>query len=423
MLHPVAPERDHNGTTDLANARLTSTKIEAAKAAAKRYELNDPTVPGLQLRVEPSGRKVWLLRYYWQGKRVRYSIGAWPSWTQVKAHEAATEARRQLDQGIDPRRSRSRRRNPPPADASLSKYDPHSIEFLAHEFIERFVKPNRKRPQYVERILKADVLSKDAWAGRDARTITPRQVIERLDEIVARGSPVQANRTAAILSQMFRFGVHRAIVDASPVQLLYKPGGKERSRERALTDDELRAFLEHRTEACKAGHMPHVLTVLLLTLQRRGELGLAEWREFDFKAKLWRIPDEHAKGGRGHTLPLTHWAVDELQALKKLAGRSRFVLPNSEGDAPADPKLITRSVARCQTRFKKVGIEPFTIHDFRRTGRTAMARLGVRTDIAERVLNHAREKMEGTYDVHQYVDEKLAALLSWEKHLQSIAKR
>ena len=288
--------------------------------------------------------------------------------------------------------------------------------------MERFVKPNRKRPEYVRRIITADVL-RDGWKMRDARTITPREIIERLDEIVARGSPVQANRTAAIISQMFRFGIHRAIVESSPVQLLYRPGGKERPRERALTDAELIALLKHRHQACRFGnHMPHVLMVLLLTLQRRSELGLAEWREFDFNGRIWRVPDEHAKNGRGQALPLTNTAIEELLALKRLAGNSRYVLPAADSLRAADPKLMTRSIARCQSRFRKLGISAFTLHDLRRTGRTGLARLGVERDIAERILNHAREKMIGTYDVHDYLDEKRKALETWERHLAHLAR-
>jgi len=70
----------------------------------------------------------------------------------------------------------------------------------------------------VVRILKKDVLS--VWHGRDARTIKPREVVDLLDGIVGRGSPVQANRTATYIGQMFKFGIHRTIVDDSPVKLL-----------------------------------------------------------------------------------------------------------------------------------------------------------------------------------------------------------
>lgn len=83
-------------------------------------------------------------------------------------------------------------------------------------------------------------------------------------------------------------------------------------------------------------------------------------------------------------------------------------------------KYITRSVARCLKRFKKHGVAAFTPHDLRRNGRTGLTRFGVNVDIAERVLNHARERMEATYDVHDYLDEKREALEKWAKYLAAL---
>jgi integrase len=233
-------------------------------------------------------------------------------------------------------------------------------------------------------------------------------------------APVMANRVAGLLSQMFRFGIHRAIVETTPVQLLYRPGGKEKPRARVFLEVELKAFLTNLDDACRFQRLPHVLRLLLLTLQRRGELALAEWREFNFTEKIWTIPGEHAKAGKEHVLPLSEWAIEELHKLKVMADGSRYVLPNADGSAPADPKYITRSVARCLKRFKKHGVAAFTPHDLRRTGRTGLARLGVKVDIAERVLNHARERIEATYDVHEYVDEKREALQTWARYLAEL---
>jgi hypothetical protein len=80
------------------------------------------------------------------------------------------------------------------------------------------------------------------WRSRDARTIKPREIVEFLDEIADIAS-VMANRVAGMLSQMFRFGIHRAIVESSPVRLLYRPGGKEKPRSRVLSEADLKAFL------------------------------------------------------------------------------------------------------------------------------------------------------------------------------------
>jgi integrase len=397
--------------------RLTKARVESLRPWTRQRDISDPERRGLVLRIEPSGSKLWLFRYKFGGNPHRLSLGAYPGTSLALARAEAQAHRDLLDRGIDPRAAR-RARRPAPLSEAAAPANKHSIEFLAHEFLERHVKPNRRRPEYAERIIARDVLPE--WKGRDARTITPREVIELLDRIVARGSRVMANRTASLLVQMFKFGIHRAIVESSPVMLLYRPGGKEKPRARALTEEELKAFLQNLDDACRFQRLPHVLRVLLLTLQRRSELALAEWREFDFKEKTWTIPDAHAKAGKGHVVPLSDWAAEELQRLKVMAGGSRYVLPNADGSGPGDPKYITRSVARCLKRFKKHGVAAFTPHDLRRTGRTGLAKLGVKVDIAERVLNHARERIEATYDVHGYIDEKREALEKWTKYLRTL---
>jgi integrase len=130
--------------------------------------------------------------------------------------------------------------------------------------------------------------------------------------------------------------------------------------------------------------------------------------------------DAHTKMRRGHVVPLTDWTVSELQSLKELSRGSRFVGPNQKGDAPANPQLITRSVTRLRERYKSLGIDPFTVHDLRRTGRTGLARLRVPKHLGQRVLNHSKEVIEGTYDVYEYCNEKRTALRKWERHLRAL---
>jgi integrase len=404
-------------------SRLTATSIEALKPRKQRYEVTDPACRGLQLRVEVLGSKIWLFRYAWGDSRPKLVLGHWPNVTLAVARELAEQAKKLVMRGIDPRsaglvRTRPAPARPAPESDGAEPPAPYSVAFLASEFMRLHVTPHRKRPEYVQAVLDNDVLR--WWSTRDARTIKPREVIELLDKVVDRGSKVMANRVASVLGQMFKFGIHRSIVETSPVQLLYRPGGKEKSRRRVLSEEELKIFLEKRFEACRFKKMAHVLMVLLLTMQRREELALATWDEFDFRKRAWNIPDAHSKNGRGHALPLTDWAIEELMALKKLAGDSRYVLPVPDGSGPIHPKYITRSVDKLRTRFLRIGIEHFTVHDLRRTGRTNLGRLKVPRHVAERVLNHTPERIEGTYDVWEYFEEKRSALAGWATHLSSL---
>src|SRR5215207_5821513 len=157
--------------------------------------------------------------------------------------------------------------------------------------------------------------------------------------------------------------------------------------------------------------------VLLLTMQRRGELARAAWTEFDFDNRRWKIPASHSKNKREHAVPLTRWAIAELKALELLSNGSRFVLPGKNPERHADPKLVTRSVKRLLPRFLAHGIDAFVPHDLRRTGRTTLGRLGVLPFIGERVINHSKDVLEETYDLWDYFDEKRDALDRLECYL------
>ena len=290
----------------------------------------------------------------------------------------------------------------------------HSVEFLIYEYFLLFVLRARKDTASISRVLRVEALAH--WRGRDARTITPREVIERLDAIVQRGSFVMANRVAAILRQLFLHGVHRATIPSSPVQLLFPPGGKESARTRALSDEEIGRFLVHRFELCSTERLARVLTILLLTSVRRGELCRAQWEHIDFVNRTWFIPAEHTKSQRALLIPLTDRLLEEFRALHRLAGRSAYVLPRKKLNSPIDPPLITQSTARCMWRFKMVGIDPFTPHDLRRTCRTGLSRVGVRRFIARRVLNHKQPGVDGIYDQHEYLKQKRRALARWSSH-------
>jgi integrase len=403
--------------------------VASALASYPEGDHTDPATPGLQLRVRPSSR-TWLLRYRWRDEWVRIVLGHYRAdgkgMSLVDARTRALELRKSIDDGIDPRRAIPRRRaRPAPLPLSAAPANPgdmHTVDFLVREFVELQLrapreKGGRKRPQDAEALLARDVLPK--WTGRDARTIKGREVVELLDGIVARGSPVQANRTVTLLRQMFDFGIDRETVDSNPVRLGYRPGGKENARERVLTDPELAAYLAD-PRACLPERLAHATTVLLLTGQRRGELALARWADVDFAARTWTIPDENAKTGRGHIVPLSDWAVAEFRALKRLAGRSPWVLASKRGDKAINATSLSVVLARCLPRFKKAGVEAFVLHDLRRTCRTGLSALKVKPHIGERVLNHAQGKVEGAYDRYAYLDEKREALEKWAQHLSTL---
>ena len=301
----VAIEMDQRALKRAGRRALTVTKIEALRPKSRRYEVTDSVARGLQLRIEPSGRKVWLHRYTWEDESIRLTLEDYEYLPLLEARSRIKVHQDLLHRGIDPRtaqppRRRLSKRQPParrppsphgapnealpiepgavlppgwPTDHQslmlLKALTPfpmekqHSVEFLIFEFFLLFIVPGRKDKGGVARILRVDIL--DHWRKRDARTITPREVIQRLDAVVQRGARVMANRVAATLHQLFLHGVHHATIEPSPVQLLFPPGGKEVSRTRALSNEEIGRFLAHRFEICPTEWLARELTVLLLT--------------------------------------------------------------------------------------------------------------------------------------------------------------
>lgn len=70
-----------------------------------------------------------------------------------------------------------------------------------------------------------------------------------------------------------------------------------------MSAEELRSFVTNLDLICRTKQRKHVLMVLLLTMQRRGELARAEWTEFDFDNRRWKIPASHSKNKREHASP------------------------------------------------------------------------------------------------------------------------
>jgi integrase len=359
-------------------------------------------------------------RYKFKGRTGVITLGHFPALSLGDARARAQRFRDLLQEGINPRSAMSR---PGPRTAAHdvpAAGNSHNVAELVQDFTQRHLRKRRKHPEYAERILQKELAG---WLHRDARTIKPREVIELLDAIVERPAPVMANRVAGLLSQMFRYGIHRQTVETSLVQLLFRPGGTERPRQRSLDEQELAALLANVDEVTKRARRTGIaIRLILLTAVRRSELTGARWSELDLEAKapVWEIPAGRTKTDVAFAVPLIRPAVEQFRCLKQLAGRSPWVFPAETGDGAVDPRLLTRSIARHLKTFAGHKVGAFTLHDLRRTVRTGLAKLGIRPDIAERCLNHAQPGIIATYDVHHYLAEKRDALTRWADHLHEL---
>jgi integrase len=266
--------------------------------------------------------------------------------------------------------------------------------------------------------------------------------VRALVEPIAERAPVMANRVLAVVRRLLNFGLRRDWIDANPASLIEKPG-KESSRDRVLSDDELRALwavlgrfpATHQKQAPgrkRAKHDAHgkvfcpispalaaVQKVRLLTAQRGGEVVGMRWQDLDLSmpAAWWTIPGDLAKNGRPHRVPLTADAVEIIKSQRP------------DGEPQPESYVFAHFSDSVKDRAKKAGAAlsrvlgfEFRSHDLRRTAATRMAEAGVPRQHISAVLNHVEAGPAATrvYDRHSYDAEKRAALEVWAKELTRI---
>ncbi|WP_131113670.1 tyrosine-type recombinase/integrase [Lichenihabitans psoromatis] len=393
---------------------LTVRAIDTLKPGSSRREIPDGLIGGLYLVVQPSGAKSWACRYRANGTPRKLTIGAYPGIDLKSARELAQRALVDVASGGDPAgvKQSAKTKAIPPSDRDL-------VEKVAASFVERYVKANTRASsaKETERILNREITPK--WKGRRLGSITRAEIHELLDGIVDRGSPIQANRVLAATRKMCAWAVERGLIEASPCDKIKAPSA-ERSRDRVLSDAELRAVWD----ACGAIGWPFgpLVKMLALTGQRREEVGSMRWSEVDLDAKLWTLPRERSKNDQAHTVPLSDPA---LQMLKALPHVGEFVFStNARNPVAGYSKAKIRIDALiAETAEGNAALPAWVFHDLRRTAATGMARLGIALPVVEKVLNHTSGSfggIVGVYQRHGFSDEKRTALEAWGRFVEQL---
>ena len=375
---------------------LTARTIETIKPGSARREIADRHMPGLYLVLQPSGAKSWAVRYRHAGTPRKHTLGSYPAIDLKSARRLASKALRAVAEGRDPGREKVQERTA----------KPDTVEAVAGQFVERHCKrSNRPRTaRETQRLLDLHVLPR--WRGRLVRDIIRRDVLDVLDRVVDGGKPIAANRTLAAMRKMFNWAVARDIIAASPCAGV-KPPTAERSRDRVLTDQELRAVWQAAGKI--GGTFGALVRLLILTGQRRDEVAGMRWSEIDLEGR--RCP---------HEIPLSEPAIAILTALPRIG--NQFVL-TSTGDAPSSG--YSKGKRRLDALLPP-DMPDWRLHDLRRTVASGLARLGINLPVIEKVLNHASGSFAGivgVYQKHEFSEEKRRALDAWGAFVGGLAGR
>ncbi len=400
--------------------KLTVRGLDALKPKAERYEVWEAGRTGLGVRVSPAGRKSWVFMYRFNGKARRMGLGTYPAVGLASARVKHAKAKELLTKGDDPGALH--------VEKQRAERQAETVADLAAEYLEKWAKPRKRSAAEDERILNKDVLP--AWGKRKAKDIRRRDVILLLDEIVERGSPIQANRTLAVVRRMFNFAIGRDILDATPVAMVRAPA-KENQRDRILSADEIKTFWNGLDEAPMSHAVKLALKLELVTAQRKGELIGATLPEFDFDEKVWTIPATHSKNGKAHRVPLSPLALELIQeAQADKADNTEgdepiWLFPSPHGDSPIKPTAVNHALRKALRPSEKgkapaIKLENVTPHDLRRSAASGMASLGIARLTISKILNHVETSITSIYDRYSYDAEKRHALETWAGHLEGI---
>lgn len=269
-----------------------------------------------------------------------------------------------------------------------------------------------------------------------------------LESIVERGTPAMSNQVLKIVRKMFNFAIERDILEHTPCTKV-KALAPNTRRERKLNEAEIKTLWWKLESAAISDEIKRALKLVLITAQRPGEVAGMHTKEID--GNWWTLPSERSKNGNEHRVYLTKTAleiisdsIESIKLLRELPADKEyngfiFPCPHKKKEQSIDshslPVAVRRNLAWPLTDKKgkplydkdgkpktenRLGIDQFTPHDLRRTAATFMASMKFMDEVIDAVLNHVKQGIIRTYNLHRYDNEKQEALEKWEIRLNSI---
>jgi integrase len=335
---------------------------------------------GLGIVVTSNGVRSFVFNYVLGGRERRYTIGRCNEWTVPRAVERIEELRPQINRGVDPLAEKHAKA--PEAERTIRDI------WLAWEKARALDKTKRD-PVAQRGMFNRYILPK--LGDLPFKSIRKSHVVELRDHIRDVAGPMAASKTISYLSAVLNWRATEYEDDWSAPRLSALKF-TEVKRERVLSTEEIRQLWP-----AFDGDFGIMCKLLLLTSQRRNDIAMMRWAETDGRAV--RVPIERYKGGKtSHEFPLSTAAAAILAGIPKRPGDDRVFrsVQFSRGKRALDKLVPT--------------VEPWTLHDLRRTSATLMFEAGISIDVIDRVQGHAIAGQAKTYVRGSFMEQKRFAV-------------
>ena len=385
---------------------LTDVALKNLRPKAKAYKSTDRD--GLYAYVSPGGAISFRYDYRFNGRRETLTLGRYGrgGLSLAQARERLFEIKRTIAAGVSPAIEKQR--------AKRRLKEASSFEHFAQRWMD--TAPMADSTRNMRRsIFNREVLPQ--WRNRLLSEITPDDLRAHCKSIVERGAPATAIHVRDIVKQIFAWAIlHGEKIDNPADGVGPASIATFRPRDRSLSPAEVRIMLGLLGEVATLPTIRLGLKFILLSMVRKSELREGTWDEVDFANAVWSIPKERMKRSRPHNVYLSTQMLDILIALKTCAGNSRYLLPSRyDADAPMSRATFNRVTSAIAERASSQGLplEPFTVHDLRRTASTLLHEMGFNSDWIEKGLAHEERSSRGVYNKAEFEAQRRHMAQQW----------
>lgn len=388
---------------------LSEAKVRTAKPKKSPQKFFDGG--GLFLLVTPSGGKLWNLKYRFNGKEKKLSLGSYPEISLAEARLRREEARTLLANEVDPGEVKK-------AQEAADNAEADTFEVIAREWHSRFAPTWAK--SHAGKIIRRFELYVFPWIGpKEITSISAKEMLEVLRRVEEKGILETAHRIQQSCGRVFRYAIATGRAERDPTGDLRGalPPANTKHMASIIDPKEIGGLLR-----AIDGYNGSIVTRCALRLAplvfvRPGELRHAEWTEVDFGAKEWRIPAEKMKSRFQHIVPLSNQSVGVLEEILPLTGKGKYVFPSPRtGNRPMSDNAVLAALRR-------MGYEKHEMsgHGFRSMASTLLNEQGWNRDAIERQLAHTeKNSVRASYNFAEYLPERRKMMQSWADYLDSL---
>jgi len=392
---------------------LTDKKCQNLNSKDKVYRVPDGR--GLNLEVRPNGGKYWRMRYRYFGKAKLLSLGVYPEVSLKDARDRCLEARKLLDNNIDPSIAKKE------AKRIAKQNSDNSFEIIAREWHENIKsKWTERHATTVLARLERDVFP--AIGNMPVTNITPPQLLDCFKKMQKREAIEPAHRMRQSCGQIFRYAIANGYAIYNPASDLSEAlNPVVRKHYPSIEIHEIPELVSaiEKNDACLRLETRLATKLLMLTFVRTKELIEAKWTEFNFDDAEWIIPAERMKMRKEHIVPLSKQAVEILTLLQEANGHWDWILPSQNSPL----KHMSNNTIRLA--LHRLGFKGrMTGHGFRALAMsTIKEKLKYRHEVIDRQLAHAAKSMvTRAYDRAKFLDERKVMMQEYADYIDDVSK-